>query len=141
MLRKINLNIIFNELIMDSCYMLKADNYKKVYIGYTVNLGRRLRQHNKEIEGGAKKTSRWVPWSPICHITGFIDNHQALRFEYRLQQMTKKGKKGEDIVLFYVKKLCKLIGMFDKGLPWPTLNIQWFPSYAIYTITGNVINS
>lgn len=121
--------------------MLKADNYKKVYIGYTVNFGRRLRQHNKEIEGGAKKTSKWVPWSPICHITGFLDNHQALRFEYRLQKMTKYRSKVDDIVLCYVKKLCKLIGMNDQGLAWPTLNIQWFSSYNIYSITGNVINS
>ena len=115
---------------MHTCYLLKADNYCKCYIGYTVDFPRRLRQHNREIQGGAKKTGRWYPYHPMCTITGFIDNHQALRFEFRLQQMVKsKRRKNEEITTYYLRRMHELINMKDKGLSWPILTITWYPSY------------
>ena len=54
------------------CYILKCDNY--TYNGCTNNFKRRIRQYNGEIKGGAKCTSRRVPWTPYCIITGFKDN-------------------------------------------------------------------
>mmetsp|Transcript_17257 Transcript_17257/g.25003 ORF Transcript_17257/g.25003 Transcript_17257/m.25003 type:complete len:239 (-) Transcript_17257:475-1191(-) len=46
------------------CYFLRSKNL--TYNGYTVDLKRRLRQHNREISGGAKYTGRKnvvCPWS------------------------------------------------------------------------------
>jgi len=63
-------------------YILSSTVSKKTYVGYTVNLKRRLRQHNGEIKGGAKKTSVGRPWKVICYISGFPDNHTALRCEW-----------------------------------------------------------
>ena len=40
------------------CYFLYNVSNKKNYIGITNNVTRRLRQHNKEIKGGAKYTTR-----------------------------------------------------------------------------------
>ena len=64
-------------------YLLQSINNKnKTYIGYTVNPKRRLRQHNREITGGAKKTKNDYPWIMICYIGGFPDNKTALKYEW-----------------------------------------------------------
>ena len=68
------------------------------YIGATVDLDRRLAQHNKLMKGGAKATSRREgEWYRVCHVRGFIDNHEALSFEWHWKWYSKKIKgKGAD---------------------------------------------
>ena len=66
-------------------YLLKNEN--KSYIGYTNDFKRRLRQHNGEIKGGAKCTSRRGPWTPYCIITGFKDKIEALQTEWRIKRV------------------------------------------------------
>jgi structure-specific endonuclease subunit SLX1 len=64
------------------------------YIGATVNLEHRLRQHNKEIKGGAKATSIKVEqgelWERAAYISGFPDWQAALQFEWRWKQLSRK---------------------------------------------------
>ena len=67
------------------CYILKCNNY--TYNGCTNNFKRRIRQHNGEIKGGAKCTSRRGPWEPYCIITGFKDNIEALQTEWRIKRV------------------------------------------------------
>ena len=67
------------------CYILKCNNY--TYNGCTNNFKRRIRQHNGEIKGGAKCTSRRGPWEPYCIITGFKDNIEALQTEWRIKKV------------------------------------------------------
>lgn len=67
------------------CYILKCDNY--TYNGCTNNFKRRIRQHNGEIKGGAKCTSRRGPWIPYCIITGFEDKIEALQTEWRIKRV------------------------------------------------------
>jgi predicted GIY-YIG superfamily endonuclease len=67
------------------CYLLRSLNPKfsrRTYIGYTVDPARRLRQHNGEICGGAKKTKFARPWRMVCYIEGFPDERTALQFEW-----------------------------------------------------------
>lgn len=67
------------------CYLLRSINPKfkrRTYIGYTVNPARRLRQHNGEITGGAKKTRFARPWKMVCYIEGFPTERIALQFEW-----------------------------------------------------------
>jgi structure-specific endonuclease subunit SLX1 len=67
---------------------------QSTYVGATVDLNRRLRQHNKELKGGAVATTSKVndncQWKRICHIAGFPDWQAALQFEWRLKQLTRK---------------------------------------------------
>lgn len=53
------------------CYIIAHSNGKSTYNGYTNNLVRRLRQHNGEIKGGAKATTRIVGggWGYIATLT------------------------------------------------------------------------
>lgn len=112
-----------------SCYMIHH-NSTKVYIGYTVNFLRRIRQHNREIKGGAKKTGRWYPWYPICLIRGFRDNSTALRFEYRLQRCKVRRNRGEKTIDHHVRKLNWLSRDGDGRKPnkvsWPKLTVYWY---------------
>lgn len=68
------------------------------YVGATVNLERRLRQHNKEIKGGAHATSAKVKqgqsWSRTCYVSGFPDWPAALQFEWRWKQLSRKISPG-----------------------------------------------
>ena len=49
------------------------ENVGAVYIGFTVNPPRRIRQHNREIKGGAWKTKRnkgnWYVWNYLLLLT------------------------------------------------------------------------
>ena len=64
------------------------------YIGATVDLNRRLRQHNKEIKGGAHatgmKVSKGESWTRAAHVAGFPDWQSALQFEWRWKQLSRK---------------------------------------------------
>jgi structure-specific endonuclease subunit SLX1 len=61
------------------------------YVGATVNVDRRLRQHNGLLKGGAKATSRKPnAWRRHCFVQGFPDNHAALSFEWRWKRLSQK---------------------------------------------------
>ena len=64
------------------------------YVGATTDLDRRLRQHNKEISGGACATGRKVSmgqqWTRAVHVSGFPDWVSTLQFEWRWKQLTRK---------------------------------------------------
>lgn len=72
--------------------LLSSDN--STYVGATVDLERRLRQHNKEIKGGATATGAKVlkgeMWIRVAHVEGFPDWQSALQFEWRWKQLTRK---------------------------------------------------
>jgi predicted GIY-YIG superfamily endonuclease len=74
-------------------YLLESTN-GSTYVGSTVNLDRRLRQHNKELKGGARMTSIKVmkgeTWRRHCHVEGFPDWQSCLQFEWRWKQLTRK---------------------------------------------------
>jgi structure-specific endonuclease subunit SLX1 len=74
-------------------YLLEATN-KSTYIGATVDLDRRLKQHNKELSGGAIATSNKVLkgeiWRRHCYVSGFPTWQAALQFEWRWKQISRK---------------------------------------------------
>jgi structure-specific endonuclease subunit SLX1 len=75
-------------------YLLESSCKRATYVGATVNLERRLRQHNKEIAGGAHatgaKVARGQTWRRACHVTGFPTWQAALQFEWRFKQLTRR---------------------------------------------------
>jgi len=78
---------------MSFVYLLISTN-GNTYVGATINLERRLRQHNKEIKGGAKATSIQVSkgeiWSRVLYVSGFPNWKASLQFEWRWKQLSRK---------------------------------------------------
>ena len=71
------------------CYFLYTDE-GQTYIGATVDLDRRLRQHNKEIKGGAHATgirvAQGLQWKRACSVA-LPEWRTALQFEWRWKQL------------------------------------------------------
>lgn len=63
-------------------YCIRSESRpNKTYVGVTNNWPRRIRQHNKEIKGGAKSTSHAGPWKAFIHVRNFTHT-QALQLEW-----------------------------------------------------------
>lgn len=85
-----------NETIQEKeffVYLLQSTD-NSTYVGATVDLNRRLRQHNKELVGGAVATSNKVKrgesWSRICYVKGFPTWISALQFEWAWKYYSRK---------------------------------------------------
>ena len=78
---------------MSFVYLLESSD-KATYVGATIDVDRRLRQHNKEIKGGAHATGIKVAkgeiWHRVCYVKGFPDWTAALQFEWRWKQLSRK---------------------------------------------------
>ena len=78
---------------MSFVYLLVSSS-GATYVGATVDLDRRLRQHNKEITGGAHATGAKVAqgeiWVRAAHISGFPDWQATLQFEWRWKHISRK---------------------------------------------------
>ena len=77
---------------MSYVYFIESTN-GSTYIGATVNLEKRIRQHNKEIKGGATATSIKVlqgeKWNYYCYVENFPEYNEALKFEWRWKQISR----------------------------------------------------
>ena len=73
------------------CYIICNDN-DRTYNGYTVNMERRLRQHNGIIKGGAKATRGRGPWKILLVITSNEVNSisEAMCDEWTIKYPTRK---------------------------------------------------
>ena len=84
----------YHLVTMSSFVYLLISTNNSTYVGATVDIHRRLRQHNKEIKGGAHATGVKVEqgetWSRACYISGFPDWPSALQFEWRWKQLSRK---------------------------------------------------
>ena len=83
------------------CYILKSADPKSnyTYNGYTVNLERRIRQHNGEITGGARTTTARRPWEFIMIITSAdekFNRSTALSFEWHIRYPTNKKPRPKE---------------------------------------------
>jgi structure-specific endonuclease subunit SLX1 len=108
-------------------YLLECSD-GSTYVGATVDLNRRLRQHNKEIKGGATLTSNKVIkgeiWQRVCHVKGFPDWQAALQFEWRWKQLSRKLSPSLKPIERRKKALEQLLGLESsttKAIPFS----QW----------------
>lgn len=116
------------------------------YVGATVDLERRLRQHNKELKGGAHATSMKVEkgetWTRACHVAGFPDWPSALQFEWRWKQLSRKlplKMVPLERRMTALKQLLALTQSTSKAIPyseWPSpplVNIEMDEAKEFYS--------
>jgi len=108
------------------CYLLYTNNTLKTYVGATIDPDRRLRQHNKEISGGAKATGisvqQGLTWQRGCYITGIPEWRSALQIEWRWKQIGrtqyKHIKNPIHRRLYSLKRLLSLEKPTEKAIPY-----------------------
>ena len=100
------------------------------YVGATVNLDRRLRQHNKELVGGAKATSSKVAkgeiWERACYVMNFPSWSAALQFEWRWKRLGRKISKKMNPLERRLRALDLLLSLessTSKALPFSEWDI------------------
>ena len=67
------------------CYLLVGFSEKNTYIGATTDVNRRLRQHNGELCGGAKRTRSNRPWRLLAYVE-VGDKIPALQLEWHMKR-------------------------------------------------------
>jgi structure-specific endonuclease subunit SLX1 len=114
------------------------------YVGATIDLEHRLRQHNKEIKGGAHATGIKVQqgeiWIRAAHVSGFPDWQAALQFEWRWKQLSRKLPikiQPLERRLQALKQLLKLPQSTSKAIPY--VDWQTPPEVHLETNDANII--
>jgi len=79
-------------------YCLIRNDSGATYIGATVDMDHRLRQHNGALKGGAVYTSTALKkghtWELACNVTGFPTWNAALQFEWMWKHISRKKNSG-----------------------------------------------
>lgn len=117
---------------MSFVYLLRATD-GSTYVGATVDLQRRIRQHNREIQGGARytgsKVERGHRWTRIAHIAGFPSWQAALQCEWRWKQLTRRQRSGTPVY----RRIAALVALM--GLERATCNAvpfaEWSPQLVL----------
>lgn len=67
------------------------DEPYQTYIGATMDIDKRLKQHNGILRGGARATSRRPgQWHRICYVKGFTHWKLALSFEWHWKHFSRR---------------------------------------------------
>jgi structure-specific endonuclease subunit SLX1 len=126
---------------MWSVYLLQEEGGGRTYVGATVDIHRRLRQHNGEISGGAKATSGKA-WKRVCYVTGFPHERAALQFEWAWKHRSK-GKVGNALerrkaalqeLLICEKPTCKAVDYLEYR---EELAVTWEESFSGPSVAAN----
>lgn len=120
-------------------YLLESSD-NSTYVGATVDLEKRLRQHNKEIKGGAVATSMKVAkgetWRRVCYVENFPSWSAALQFEWAWKFQSRKlpqrmfpldrRKKALDTLLNLERPTSKAMAYTEWDTP---INVVWSEEY------------
>ena len=98
------------------CYCLKSAVCNRTYVGASVDIDHRIRQHNGQLTGGAKYTSKNRPWEIKLVVRGFSTWREALQFEWRWKKVRVRYGKMSPLER---RKECLRLLMLRK--PWNDL--------------------
>lgn len=108
-------------------YCLIRSDSGATYVGATVDMEHRLRQHNGVLKGGARYTSTALAkghsWEIACNVSGFPTWNAALQFEWMWKHISRKKKIGEPLE----KRIQALIDLVN--LDKPTSKAELYNTY------------
>ncbi len=107
---------------MWSVYLLQEVGGSRTYVGATLNVDRRLNQHNGFQSGGAKATAGRV-WKRVCHVKGFPHERGALQFEWAWKYASKQ--QTGSALQRRIRALMNLL-----GCEMPTSKAEDFKTYS-----------
>lgn len=92
------------------------------YVGSTTDPTRRIRQHNGELKGGGKCTSKSRPWKPRALFGPYSNRSEAFRAEMSL----KRSKRGEGRIAWSKKNSnwCRGPGVDHPWVKNPTMSVK-----------------
>lgn len=118
-------------------YFIEATN-GRTYIGATVDLDKRIRQHNCEIKGGAVATSIEVKkgeiWSYVCFIENCPTWNAALQCEWRWKYISRQIQKEKPRQLPRERRLEALKKLLELDRPTSKAEL-----YSTWEIKPNVV--
>ena len=123
-------------------YLLKSEVCNRFYVGYTIDIFKRLKKHNGLLSGGAKKTKRFRPWKLVVYISGFLYERTALQYEFMIQHPPKRLRKKGGGILKYMTIMKKLLEQ-ERICSTAPLNselklIRFFTEKKYYDIWKNI---
>lgn len=68
-------------------YVLVSQASGRTYVGATTDVGRRARQHNGALAGGARSTRAGRPWTVARVLGPFASKGLALRAEHAIKRV------------------------------------------------------
>lgn len=68
-------------------YVLLSESGQRTYVGITLDMGRRLEQHNGARPGGARSTRAGRPWNLAVTYGPYPNRAHAQRVEARLKKV------------------------------------------------------
>ena len=68
-------------------YVLRSENHPATYVGIALDVERRVRQHNGELNGGARFTRAGRPWALAASYGPYASRADAQRAEYQLKNL------------------------------------------------------
>lgn len=91
--------------MMWSVYLIATE--KRTYVGCTTDPMRRLRQHNREIRGGARATKHGAgQWQFVIYVTGFPNRSSACRWEAIVKKRARGLKQRLNALVDIAKGKC-----------------------------------
>ena len=92
-IKKIRKKKVCNKNVIQKTFLyvlMSLKDNKFSYVGVTNDISRRIRQHNGEIVGGAKYTSRHAPWR-VFAMFQLRCRHDALSLEWKVKHKKIKS--------------------------------------------------
>ena len=88
----------------------------KTYVGFTTYPAHRIRQHNGDITGGARRTARCRPWEFVAVVAGLPDKITAYQLEWALQHPKRGLKTRSEMALMRGRKGLGKVGSVRRKL-------------------------